>query len=100
MIFTDKPWSEAYTRLNLCGGHIRYVLADDEDTQIYSDDGMLIDVGKPAEFDAHCIMVLSSDDKEGWSNPLAEIYVPDRRDLPARIQEVIFQYRQSLSKDR
>ena len=54
---------------------------------------MLIDVGKPAELDAHCIMVLSSDDIEGWSHPLAEIYVADKRDLPARIQEVILKFR-------
>ena len=100
MIFSNKPWSEEYARLNLCGGHIRYILDDCEDmAEIRYDDGMLIDIGKPETFDSYCIMVLASDDMAGWANPLAEIYVPDKRDLPARIQEVIFQYRQTDSKE-
>ena len=99
-MFTNIPWSEEYARLNLCGGQIRYILDDCEDmAEIRYDDGMLIDIGKPETFDSYCIMVLASDDMAGWSKPLAEIYVPDKRDLPARIQEVIFQYRQTDSKE-
>lgn len=88
-------WVDAYRGLNLCNGKIEFILEDDEDMiEITYDDGMFIDVGKPSTTDYYCITVVSSNDEFGWTNPISEIVVTDKKDLVQKIQETILKYRQ------
>lgn len=96
----DKHWYDAYNTLNLYGGHIDFILEDDEDMiEIRYSDGMLIDVGKIRKLNRYLITVVSSDDKSGWSSPLIEIAVDCKDDLPEALQSVIRRYRKTVGDD-
>ena len=87
-------WWDDYQNLNLCDGRIEFIVEDDEDMiEIAYDDGMLIDVGKPISTNYYCITVVSSNDANGWENPISEIVVTDKQDLVQKIQETIWKYR-------
>lgn len=87
-------WYDEYQSLNLCNGRIEFILEDDEDMiEIAYDDGMLIDVGKPTSANYYCITVVSTNDADGWNNPVSEIIVTDKQDLVQKIQETILTYR-------
>ena len=87
-------WRDDYKGLNLCNGKINFISDDDEDMiEIFYDDGMLIDVGKPMSTNYYCITVVSSDDVVGWKHPIAEIAVIDKRELVQKIQETILKFR-------
>lgn len=87
-------WREEYDGLNLCDGKIEFILDDDEDMiEITYEDGMLIDIGRASSNHCYYITVVSSNDKCGWSKPLAEIAVHGKRDLLEKIQETILKFR-------
>ena len=92
----STEWWKAYDKLALRGGEITFICDDDEDmVEICYQDGMLIDVGKPTCGISYIITVVASNDEAGWQNPLAEINVLDKKDLPSKIQETIIQFRSS-----
>lgn len=87
-------WWDDYKGLDLCDGKIIFIIEDDEDMiEITYDDGMLIDVGKPATADYYCITVVVSNNEIGWRNPIAEITVSNKQDLIYKIQETIIRFR-------
>ncbi len=89
-----KKWYDDYKKLNLSGGKISFILEDDEDMiEIHYKDGMLIDVGYIESMHSYFITVVSSDDAEGWKNPLEEIKVEDKTALVEKIQATIYKYR-------
>lgn len=91
----NRRWWDDYRSLELCGGTISFILEDDEDMiEIHYADGMLIDVGKPMATNQYCISVVSSDDENGWKNPIQEMTVANKEELFRRIQETIFKFRQ------
>lgn len=88
-------WQKNYRELNLCNGKIKFISDDDEDMiEIFYDDGMLIDVGKPTESNYYYITVVSSNDEKGWQYPLIEVEVRSKQDLVDKIQKTIFNLRQ------
>lgn len=85
-------WWKIYESLNLFGGTLNFIGDDLEDMiEIRYPDGMLIDVGKYE--DTYCIIVVLSDDPDGWQNLLLELPVTDKKDLYRRIQETIIRFR-------
>lgn len=91
-------WREAYDRLNLYDGKIEFISDDDEDMiEITYRDGMLIDVGRISANHCYYITVVSSNDEVGWSSPLAEIAVSDKKDLIEKMQGTILKFRLSGS---
>lgn len=89
-------WWKAYGSLDLFGGKIAFIGDDLEDMiEISYTDGMMIDVGKSDEDGIYYITVVASNDREGWSDPLLELPVPNKGDLLDRIQEVINRFRSS-----
>lgn len=87
-------WWDDYKELDLKGGRINFIIEDDEDMiEIFYDDGMLIDIGKPTACDSYCITVVSSNDADGWNNPIAQIDVNYKKDLVSKIQEIIDKFR-------
>ena len=87
-------WSDDYKNLDLKGGQINFIIEDDEDMiEIFYDDGMLIDIGKPTVCDYYCIIVVSSNDAKGWNNPIAQIDVQHKKDLVSKIQDTIDKFR-------
>lgn len=99
MLFFKKAprindWRKEYDRLDLCGGTIEFLSDDDEDmVEIAYGDGMFIDVGRMSADRCYYITVVSSNDRLGWSKPLAEIAISDKKELIEKIQETIFKFR-------
>lgn len=92
----NSEWWKAYDKLDLRDGNITFICDDDEDMiEICYQDGMFIDVGKPTCGISYIITVVAFNDEAGWQNPLAEIDVLDKKDLPSKIQEAIIQFRSS-----
>ncbi len=89
-------WWNDYQNLDLCNGEISFISEDDEDMiEIIYEDGMLIDVGKPISSNFYYITVVLSNDEIGWKNPISEIVVTNKQDLVNKIQETIFEFRQT-----
>ncbi len=87
-------WWKPFEALELHGGRINFICDDCEDMiEIFYEDGMMIDIGKPERMDLYIITVVSSNDAIGWKQPLAEIEVPNRANLFDRIQETIINFR-------
>ena len=87
-------WQDAYRDLDLAGGRIRFLLDDHEDMiEIYYRDGMLIDVGYIEHWRAYQVTVLSGDTIEDWQNPIDELTVDEKAELPEKIQAMIRKHR-------
>ena len=87
-------WHDAYKNLDLLGGKIEFISEDDQDMiEIHYKDGMLIDVGYIEEMKRYYITIVSTDDEDGWKQPLREIEVKHREKLFGKIQETIYKYR-------
>jgi len=86
-----KAWFDDFDRLELLNGRISFLLEDDEDMiEILYEDGLLIDVGYIEKLGSYYITVVSDDD---WTNPIEEMKVDNKKDLPERLQETIYKYR-------
>ncbi len=56
-------------------------------------DGILIDVGWYSYKNCYCVIVVSSNDADGWRSPAAKIDVADKSLLCKVIQDTIIKYR-------
>lgn len=84
-----------YEDLFLENGKLQLICDDDEDMlTITYNDGMTIDVGYIDSEKTYYITVLSSDDENGWQNPIEIIEIYNKNDLLNAIQNTIYKYRQ------
>lgn len=84
-----------YEDLFLENGKLQFICDDDQDMlTITYDDGMTIDVGYIDSEKTYYITVLSSDDENGWQNPIEVIEIYNKNDLLNAIQNTIYEYRQ------
>ncbi len=89
-----EPWWKIYEGLELYGGELKSICDDDEDMlEITYPDGMMIDVGKYSFKNCYCITVVSSNNADGWRNPLGVFEIQSKDDLYSQIQSAIIKFR-------
>ena len=89
-----SSWQEAYRDLDPLGGEIRFLLEDHEDMiEIRYADGMVIDLSYIEHWHSYSITVLSDDTRAAWQNPIEEVTVDEKADLPRMLGEMIRKHR-------
>ena len=90
----EQTWYDIYKKLDLAQGNLQTICDDDQDMLLITyEDGMQIDVGYIEDDNTYYITVVKEDTMESWNNPLGELAITDKSQLPNELQKVIYKLR-------